>query len=153
MSREVVRCDSDKPLIRLEFKGETKRFTPEEILTAMLTNMQETADVFTWKEAKNAVIAFSARFNDPGARRQRTRAGTSCGPSTYRWLLHLRTGLTRVRGAIGTSRSSNQLRESDVSLLAIDESVFDVKATYSGTHLGGEDMNADGDVPRQEVQT
>ena len=65
MSREVVRCDSDKPLIRLEFKGETKRFTPEEILTVMPTKMQETAEAFTWKEEKNAVITLSTHFNGP----------------------------------------------------------------------------------------
>ena len=70
-SFEVVRGDGDKPLIQVEFKGETKRFTPEEISSMVLTKMRETAEAFMGKEVKNAVITCPAYFND--SQRQATK--------------------------------------------------------------------------------
>lgn len=58
-SIEVVRGDGDKPLIRVEFNGEAKRFTLEEIPSMVLTKMRETAEAFMGKEVKNAVITCS----------------------------------------------------------------------------------------------
>ena len=56
--------DGDKPVIEVEFKGETKRFTPEEIPSMVLTKMRETAEAFMGKEVKNAVITCPEYFND-----------------------------------------------------------------------------------------
>ena len=74
---EVVRGDGDKPVIQVEFKGETKRFTPE-ISSMVLTKMRETAEAFMGKEVKNAVITCPASFND--SQRQATKdAGLIAG--------------------------------------------------------------------------
>ena len=82
-SFEVVRGDGDKPLIQVEFKGETKRFTPEEISSMVLTKMRETAEAFMGKEVKNAVITCPAYFND--SQRQATKdAGLIAGLNVMR---------------------------------------------------------------------
>ena len=67
-SFEVVR---DTPGIQAEFNGETKRFTPEVISSAVLTKMRETAEAFMGKEVKNAVVTCPAYFND--SQRQATK--------------------------------------------------------------------------------
>ena len=63
-SFEVVRGDGDKPLIQVEFKGETKRFTPEVISLMALTKMREIVEAFIVNEIKNAVVTCPAYFND-----------------------------------------------------------------------------------------
>ena len=70
-------CDNghDKPIIEVQYKGETKRFTPEEISSMVLTKMKETAESFIGKTVSNAVITCPAYFND--SQRQATKdAGT-----------------------------------------------------------------------------
>ena len=82
-SFEVVRGDGDKSRILAEFKGETKRFTPEEISSMVLTKMRETAEAFMGKEVKNAVITCPAYFND--SQRQATKdAGLIAGLNVMR---------------------------------------------------------------------
>ena len=68
-------CDDghDKPIIEVQYKGETKRFTPEEISSMVLTKMKETAESFIGKTVSNAVITCPAYFND--SQRQATKAG------------------------------------------------------------------------------
>ena len=68
-------CDDghDKPIIEVQYKGETKRFTPEEISSMVLTKMKETAESFIGKTVSNAVITCPAYFND--SQRQTTKAG------------------------------------------------------------------------------
>ncbi|EDR26433.1 vacuolar proton ATPases, putative [Entamoeba dispar SAW760] len=74
-SFKVVDDGHDKPIIEVEYKGEIKRFTPEEISSMVLTKMKETAETFIGKEVKNAVITCPAYFND--SQRQATKdAGT-----------------------------------------------------------------------------
>ena len=70
-SFEVVRGDGDKPLIQVEFKGETKRFTPEEI-SSMLTKMRETAEAFMEIEGEKVAIMCIASFNVRSGRRRGT---------------------------------------------------------------------------------
>ena len=70
-------CDNghDKPIIEVQYKGETKRFTPEEISSMVLTKMKETAESFIGKTVSNAVITCPAYFNE--SQRQTTKdAGT-----------------------------------------------------------------------------
>ena len=82
-SFEVVRGDGAKLQIRVEFKGETKRFTPEEISSMVLTKMRETAEAFMGKEVKNAVITCHASFNN--SQRQATKdAGLIAGLNVMR---------------------------------------------------------------------
>ena len=79
---EVVRGDGDTPPIQVEFKGETKRFTPE-VSSMVLTKMRETAEAFMGTEVKNAVVTRQAYFND--TQRQATKdAGLIAGLNVMR---------------------------------------------------------------------
>ena len=60
----IVEGDDDKPLIQVTFKGEEKRFTPEEISSMVLTRMKETAENYLGCEIKQAVVTVPAYFND-----------------------------------------------------------------------------------------
>ena len=61
---DVVRDNTDKPLVQVEFKCQTKRFTPEEVSSMVLMKMRDTAEALVWGEVKNAVIVSPAYFND-----------------------------------------------------------------------------------------
>ena len=55
---------NDKPTISVNFKGETKKFQPEEISSMILTKMKEVANAYLGKNIKNAVVTVPAYFND-----------------------------------------------------------------------------------------
>ncbi|GAB1220936.1 hypothetical protein ENUP19_0061G0096 [Entamoeba nuttalli] len=145
-SFEVVDDGHDKPLIEVEYKGEVKRFTPEEISSMILSKMKETAETFVGKEIKNAVITCPAYFND--SQRQATKdAGTIAGMNVMRII----NEPTAAAIAYGLDKKSSGEKKVlifdlgggtfDVSVLAIEEGVFEVKATNGDTHLGGEDFD------------
>ncbi|BFU21732.1 heat shock protein 70 putative [Entamoeba histolytica] len=145
-SFEVVDDGHDKPLIEVEYKGEVKRFTPEEISSMVLSKMKETAETFVGKEIKNAVITCPAYFND--SQRQATKdAGTIAGMNVMRII----NEPTAAAIAYGLDKKSSGEKKVlifdlgggtfDVSVLAIEEGVFEVKATNGDTHLGGEDFD------------
>jgi len=136
----------DKCEIEVEFKGETRRFAPEEISSMVLTKMKTTAEAYLGKEVKQAVITVPAYFND--AQRQATKdAGAISGMAVLRIINEptaaaIAYGLNK--GAVG---EHNVLifdlggGTFDVSLLTLDDGVFEVKATAGDTHLGGEDFD------------
>ena len=145
-SFNVINDGNDKPLIEVEYKGEKKRFTPEEISSMVLTKMKETAESFVGKTVNNAVITCPAYFND--SQRQATKdAGTIAGLNVMRII----NEPTAAAIADGLDKKSDGEKNVlifdlgggtfDVSLLAIDDGVFEVKATNGDTHLGGEDFD------------
>ncbi|KAK6351060.1 70-kilodalton heat shock protein, variant 2 [Orbilia javanica] len=135
-----------KPIIQVEFKGEEKTFTPEEISSMVLTKMRETAESYLGGTVNNAVITVPAYFND--SQRQATKdAGLIAGLNVLRII----NEPTAAAIAYGLDKKAEGERNVlifdlgggtfDVSLLTIEEGIFEVKATAGDTHLGGEDFD------------
>jgi heat shock protein 1/8 len=142
----VVSGDDKKPLIQVEFKGETKTFHPEEISAMILTKMKETAETSLGHPVKNAVITVPAYFND--SQRQATKdAGAIAGLNVLR-IINEPTAAAIAYGLDKKVTSEQRVMifdlgggTFDVSILAIEDGVFEVKATSGNTHLGGEDFD------------
>jgi L1 cell adhesion molecule like protein len=136
-----------KPMIQVQFKGETKQFSPEEISSCVLTKMRQTAEAYLGKEVKNAVVTVPAYFND--SQRQATKdAGTIAGLNVLR-IINEPTAAAIAYG-LGKKAQKGEMNvlifdlgggTFDVSLLTIEEGIFEVKATAGDTHLGGEDFD------------
>src|SRR3989338_2872381 len=145
---EVIKGADNKPLIVAEFKGEKKQFTPQEISAAVLIKMKQTAEDFLGLPVKNAVVTVPAYFNND--QRQATKdAGTIAGLNVLRIINEptaaaLAYGLDKKKGTAGeVNIMIFDLGGGtfDVSLLSVDDGVFEVKATAGDTHLGGEDFD------------
>ena len=135
-----------KPIIQVEFKGEEKTFTPEEISSMVLTKMRETAESYLGETVQNAVVTVPAYFND--SQRQATKdAGLIAGLNVLRII----NEPTAAAIAYGLDKKIEGERNVlifdlgggtfDVSLLTIEEGIFEVKSTAGDTHLGGEDFD------------
>ncbi|KAL1132439.1 hypothetical protein AAG570_010394 [Ranatra chinensis] len=142
---EVV-SDSGKPKIRVQYKGENKTFFPEEISSMVLTKMKETAEAYLGKTVTNAVVTVPAYFND--SQRQATKdAGTISGMNVLRII----NEPTAAAIAYGLDKKGSGERNVlifdlgggtfDVSILTIEDGIFEVKSTAGDTHLGGEDFD------------
>jgi heat shock protein 5 len=134
-----------KPSIEVIIKGEKKLFSPEEVSAMILSKMKETAEAFLGKEIKNAVVTVPAYFND--AQRQATKdAGTISGLNVLR-IINEPTAAAIAYGLDKKAKEKNILVYDlgggtfDVSILTIDDGVFEVLATNGDTHLGGEDFD------------
>jgi len=133
------------PIIEVEYKGEKKQFKAEEISSMVLTKMREIAEAYLGKEVKNAVVTVPAYFND--SQRQATKdAGAIAGLNVLR-IINEPTAAAIAYGLDKKGEEKNVLifdlggGTFDVSLLTIEEGIFEVKATAGDTHLGGEDFD------------
>jgi heat shock 70kDa protein 1/2/6/8 len=141
---KVSNDGSGKPLIEVMYKGELKKFSPEEISSMILVRMKEVAETFLGEEVKKAVITVPAYFND--SQRQATKdAGAIAGLEVLRII----NEPTAAAIAYGLDKKGEQNvlifdcggGTFDVSVLNIDDGIFEVKATAGDTHLGGEDFD------------
>lgn len=141
----IVSDTGDKPAIQIEQGGKKVKFAPEEVSAMVLQKMKLTAETFLGKEIKNAVVTVPAYFND--AQRQATKdAGTISGLKVER-IINEPTAAAIAYGMDKTGGESNVLvfdlggGTFDVTLLTIDNGVFEVLSTNGDTHLGGEDFD------------
>ena len=142
-----VISDSGKPKLQVEYKYENKNFTPEEISSMVLTKMKETAEAHLGQQVKDAVITVPAYFND--SQRQATKdAGVIAGLNVLRIINEptaaaIAYGLDKKKRGKETNVLIFDLGGGtfDVSILTLDDGIFEVKATAGDTHLGGEDFD------------
>ncbi len=135
-----------KPKIQVEYKGETKVLTPEEVSSMVLSKMRETAEAFLGSKVKDAVVTVPAYFND--SQRQATKdAGTIAGMNVMR-IINEPTAAAIAYGLDKKTEGEKNVLifdlgggTFDVSLLSIEDGIFEVKATAGDTHLGGEDFD------------
>ncbi|XP_022665645.1 heat shock 70 kDa protein cognate 4 [Varroa jacobsoni] len=138
--------DGGKPKIKVDFKGESKTFFPEEISSMVLTKMKEIAEAYLGTSVSHAVITVPAYFND--SQRQATKdAGTIAGLNVLRII----NEPTAAAIAYGLDKKGSGERNVlifdlgggtfDVSILTIEDGIFEVKSTAGDTHLGGEDFD------------
>ena len=135
----------ERPYIEVDVKGDRQAFSPEEVSSMILGKMRLVAENFIGKAIKNAVVTVPAYFND--AQRQATKdAGTISGMTLQR-IINEPTAAAIAYGMDKKGGEKNILvfdlggGTFDVTLLTIDNGVFEVLATNGDTHLGGEDFD------------
>jgi len=140
-----ITAKDGKPVIGVKVSGATKTFSPEEVSAMVLGKMRSVAEGFIGEEVKNAVVTVPAYFND--AQRQATKdAGTISGMNVKR-IINEPTAAAIAYGLDKKSGEKNILVYDlgggtfDVTVLTIDNGVFEVLATNGDTHLGGEDFD------------
>merc|ERR1712053_46146 len=136
-----------KPAIEVQVDGKRKTFSPEEISGMVLGKMKQIASDYLGKEVKNAVVTVPAYFND--AQRQATKdAGVISGLNVLR-IINEPTAAAIAYG-LDKKKGSNECNvlifdlgggTFDVSILTIEDGIFEVKSTAGDTHLGGEDFD------------
>lgn len=138
--------DYAKPKIQVQYKGETKKFAPEEISSMVLTKMKETAEAYLGCAVRDAVITVPAYFND--SQRQATKdAGAIAGLNVLR-IINEPTAAALAYGLDKNIKGERNVLifdlgggTFDVSILTIEDGIFEVKSTAGDTHLGGEDFD------------
>ena len=143
---KVESGEDERPMIVVKHKGEEKKFKAEQISSMVLVKMKEIAEAYLGKSVKSAVITVPAYFND-GQRQATKDAGQISGLNVLR-IINEPTAAAIAYGLDKTADSKKNILifdlgggTFDVSLLTIDEGVFEVKATNGHTHLGGEDFD------------
>jgi heat shock protein 1/8 len=143
----VVEGDNDKPMISAKYKNEQREFSAESISSMILIKMKEIAESYLGSKVSNAVITVPAYFND--SQRQSTKdAGAIAGLNVLRII----NEPTAAAMAYGFEKEHSDEQKNilvfdlgggtfDVSLLSIDDGVYEVIATAGDTHLGGEDFD------------
>ena len=143
---KVISGTDDKPVIVVKYKGDERKFHPEQISAMVLEKMKGVAEAYIGKDVNEAVVTVPAYFND--SQRQATK---DAGAIAHLNVLRIVNEPTAAAIAYGLDKKTGGEKNIlifdlgggtfDVSLLTIDEGVFEVKATAGDTHLGGEDFD------------
>ena len=141
----VIQGPDDKPMVQVSYQGSLKTFSPEEISSMILVKMKEIAEAYLGSSVTGAVITVPAYFND--SQRQATKdAGAIAGLNVLR-IINEPTAAAIAYGLDKKGAEQNILIYDlgggtfDVSLLTIEDGVFEVKAVAGDGHLGGEDFD------------
>ena len=141
-----VTNEDGKPYIDVELYGERKKFSPEEISSMILIQMKETAEAYLGCKVSNAVVTVPAYFND-GQRQATKDAATIAGLHVLRIINEPTSAALAYGLGKGVKKSEQNILvvdlgsgTSDISVLTIEDSIFEVKATGGDLHLGGSDM-------------
>lgn len=145
-SFDVVDDGKDKPQIKVEYKGEEKKFYAEEISAMVLSKLKETVEAYVGQDVSDVVITVPAYFGD--SQRQATKdAGRIAGLNVLR-IINEPTAAAIAYGLDNKSTKEKNILifdmgggTFDVTILAVDEGVFEVKSTSGDSHLGGEDLD------------
>jgi L1 cell adhesion molecule like protein len=143
---KVVAGSDDKPMIKVDYQGAEKTFPAEQISAMILTYMKQIVESYLGTMVTDAIVTVPAYFND--AQRQATKdAGVIAGLNILRVL----NEPTAAALAYGVDKATDGDKNIlvfdlgggtfDVSILNIDDGVFEVLATGGDTHLGGEDFD------------
>ena len=146
LAYEVKPDENNKPLIHASYLNELKTFTPEEISSMVLVKMKQIAEAYIGETVTDAVVTVPAYFND--AQRQATKdAGTIAGLNVLR-IINEPTAAAISYGLDKNCKDEKNVLifdcgggTHDVTLVSIDDGVFEVKSTAGDTHLGGEDFD------------
>ncbi|KAM1201157.1 hypothetical protein FF1_017462 [Malus domestica] len=145
---KVIPGPGDKPMIVVTYKGEQKIFSPEEISSMVLMKMREVIKAYLGQAVKNAVVTVPTYFND-----SQWQATKDTGLISGLNVMGIINEPTAAAIAYGLDKKASRKGEQnvlifdlggrtfDVSLLTIEEGIFEVKATVGDTHLGGEDFD------------
>jgi L1 cell adhesion molecule like protein len=135
-----------RPKLEVEYKAEKKQFFPEEVSSMVLVKMKEVAEAYLGTTVTDAVVTVPAYFND-GQRQATKDAGSISGLNVLRII----NEPTAAAIAYGLDKKHEGERHVlifdlgggtfDVSVLSIDDGIFEVKSTAGDTHLGGEDFD------------
>jgi L1 cell adhesion molecule like protein len=138
--------EGGRPKVKVEYKGETKTFFAEEISSMVLVKMKETAEAYLGKTVTDAVVTVPAYFND--SQRQATKdAGVIAGLNVLRIINEPTAAAIAYGLQENVKKETNVLvfdlggGTADVSVLSIEDGIFEVKSTSGITHLGGEDFD------------
>lgn len=145
-SFKVVKDSNNKPKIKVSYKNEEKLYYPEEISAMVLTHMKEIAEGYLGHPVTDAVITVPAYFGD--SQRQATKdAGAIAGLNVLR-IINEPTAAALAYGLnnMGTKEKKVLIFDAgggtfDVTIMSIDEGIFEVIATNGDHHLGGEDID------------
>jgi len=141
----VVDAGNGEPLIEVTFRGEVKRFTPQEISSCVLSYMKSTAEAYLGEKVTDAVITVPAYFDN--SQRQATKDAGSIAELNVLRIINEPTAAALCYGLDSKEKNTQVLifdlggGTFDVTVLSIAEGIFEVKATGGDTHLGGEDFD------------
>ena len=140
---------SERPLIVVDYKNEKRKFLAEEISGMILSKLKKCASDFLGFEVNDAVVTVPAYFND--SQRQATKDAGRIGGLNVMRIINEPTAAAVAYGLDNKYKNEKTNKNIlifdlgggtfDVSVLSLDDNLFEVRSTRGDTHLGGEDFD------------